>query len=49
MKEKVTATFIVILMILILSGMMYMAITNPYEYPGYELTPPPNYSPWPAA
>jgi|ETNmetMinimDraft_3_1059899.scaffolds.fasta_scaffold830013_1 uncharacterized protein YpmB len=48
MKEKIIITLIIILMVALVSFMTYMAITNPYEYPGYEISTPPVYSPWPA-
>ncbi len=36
-----------LLLALVVSGMLYLAIKYPREYPGYEIQTPPYYSPYP--
>ena len=39
MKEKITTTLIATVLILVLSGMIFLAIKYPREYPGYDTQP----------
>ncbi|SVD26275.1 uncharacterized protein METZ01_LOCUS379129 [marine metagenome] len=44
MKEKLVSITIGLFIFLVVGGMLYMAIKNPYQYPGYDVTTPPHYS-----
>ena len=48
LKEKVIGFLIGAIIIFVISGLLYVAIKYPRAYPGYDLAPPPIYSPWPA-
>ena len=48
MKEKIVGFLLGAFIIFVVGGMLYMAIKYPREYPGYEISTPPVYSPWPA-
>ena len=48
MKEKVTGFLLGVIIVFVISGLLYVAIKYPRAYPGYDLAPPPIYSPWPA-
>ena len=47
MKDKIVGIAIAILIFIIVSGLLYLTIKYPREYPGYEYQPPPYYSPYP--
>ena len=47
MKEKIIGFLLGITIVFVISGLLYMAIKYPREYPGYDVAPPPVYSPWP--
>ena len=49
MKEKIVGFLLGAFIIFVVGGMLYMAIKYPREYPGYEISTPPIYSPWPAS
>ena len=48
-KGKIVGTFVGIIMVFVIGGMIYLTIKYPREYPGYEYQVPPYYSPWPIA
>mgnify|MGYP001161340846 CR=1 FL=1 len=47
MKDKIVGIVLAIVIFVFVSGLLYMAIKYPRAYPGYELQPPPIYSPYP--
>ena len=47
LKEKVIGFLLGAFIIFVVSGMLFMAIKYPREYPGYQIDLPPHYSPWP--
>ena len=48
MKEKITQIILGSLILFVLGSLLYVAIKHPRTYPGYDISPPPVYSPWPA-
>ena len=47
MKDKLIAIAVGILILLVVSGMLYLTIKYPREYPGYEYLTPPVYPHYP--
>jgi len=47
MKDKIVGIVLAIVIFIVVSGMLYLAIKYPREYPGYEQSIPPIYSPYP--